>query len=70
MGTHRSANGVKRDRRAGILLHPTSLPGPLGHGDFGHQAYRFIEFLNTNGFKHMMRNLLTNAFLLMRAILY
>lgn len=45
------ANAVKRHRRAGILLHPTSLPGPLGHGDIGHQAYRFIEFLNTSGFK-------------------
>lgn len=42
---------VNRQRRAGVLLHPTSLPGPLGNGDFGHQAYRFIEFLNTHGFK-------------------
>lgn len=51
METHSTANAVNRQRRAGILLHPTSLPGPLGHGDFGHQAYRFIEFLNTSGFK-------------------
>lgn len=42
---------VKRDRRAGVLLHPTSLPNPLSNGDIGHQAYRFIEFLSTNGFK-------------------
>jgi len=42
---------VNRQRRAGVLLHPTSLPGDLSHGDIGHQAYRFIEFLNTNGFK-------------------
>ena len=42
---------VNRQRRAGILLHPTSLPGDLSHGDIGHQAYRFIEFLSTNGFK-------------------
>jgi 4-alpha-glucanotransferase len=34
-----------------VLLHPTSLPGSLGHGDLGHQAYRFIEFLNRHGFK-------------------
>jgi len=34
-----------------VLLHPTSLPGPLVGGDIGHQAYRFIEFLNSNGFK-------------------
>lgn len=42
---------VSRKRRAGVLLHPTSLPGPLSNGDIGHQAYRFIEFLHTNGFK-------------------
>ena len=37
-------------RRAGILLHPTSLPGPLSNGDFGHEAYRFVEFISTCGF--------------------
>jgi len=42
---------VSRKRRAGLLLHPTSFPGEADHGDIGHQAYRFIEFLNTNGFK-------------------
>lgn len=42
---------INRQRRAGVLLHPTSLPGPYGAGDFGHEAYRFIEFLNTHGFK-------------------
>jgi len=36
-------------RRAGILLHPTSLPGANDHGDIGHQAYRFIEFLHASG---------------------
>ncbi|MCW8899983.1 MAG: 4-alpha-glucanotransferase [Gammaproteobacteria bacterium] len=40
-----------RTRRAGILLHPTSLPESIGNGDFGHEAYRFIEFLNSCGFK-------------------
>lgn len=44
-------NTVNRQRRAGILCHPTSLPGPLTNGDMGHEAYRFIEFLNANGFK-------------------
>ncbi len=34
------------DRRlSGILLHPTSLPGPYGIGDLGNGAYRFIDFL-------------------------
>lgn len=42
---------VNRQRRSGVLLHPTSLPGPLLNGDIGHQAYRFIEFLHKNGFK-------------------
>jgi len=42
---------LNRDRRAGVLLHPTSLPGPYKNGDIGHQAYRFIEFLSSSGFK-------------------
>jgi 4-alpha-glucanotransferase len=32
-------------RAAGILLHPTSLPGRYGIGDFGQSAYRFVDFL-------------------------
>jgi 4-alpha-glucanotransferase len=32
-------------RRAGILLHPTSLPGAAGNGDLGPEAYRFVDFL-------------------------
>jgi 4-alpha-glucanotransferase len=32
-------------RKSGILLHPTSLPGDLGIGDFGRWAYRFADFL-------------------------
>lgn len=31
-------------RRAGLLLHPTSLPGRFGCGDLGRQARRFIEY--------------------------
>jgi 4-alpha-glucanotransferase len=33
------------ERSAGILLHPTSLPSKFGIGDFGKDAYRFIDFL-------------------------
>jgi 4-alpha-glucanotransferase len=34
------------DRRAsGMLLHPTSLPGPGGIGSLGEAAYRFIDWL-------------------------
>jgi 4-alpha-glucanotransferase len=34
-----------RDRRSGILLHPTSLPGPHGAGDLGAAAHRFAAWL-------------------------
>lgn len=37
------------ERRAGLLLHPTSLPGPFSQGDLGHEAYRFVEFLAAAG---------------------
>ncbi|KAG0571609.1 hypothetical protein KC19_VG026800 [Ceratodon purpureus] len=36
-------------RRCGILLHPTSLPGPHGIGDLGKDAYKFIEWLKETG---------------------
>jgi 4-alpha-glucanotransferase len=36
-------------RVSGILLHPTSLPGPFGIGDLGPEAYRFIDFLAATG---------------------
>ncbi len=32
-------------RTSGILLHPTSLPGPHGSGDFGPDAHRFVDWL-------------------------
>ena len=32
-------------RASGILLHPTSLPGPLGSGDLGIEARHFIDWL-------------------------
>jgi len=32
-------------RSSGILLHPTSFPGPHGIGDLGQAAYQFIDFL-------------------------
>ena len=37
------------NRSAGILLHPTSLPGKFGIGDIGPNAYRFIDFLKASG---------------------
>lgn len=34
-----------RPRASGILLHPTSLPGPYGIGDLGPAAYEWVEAL-------------------------
>lgn len=36
---------MKFERSSGILLHPTSFPGPDGIGDLGPEAYRFVNFL-------------------------
>ncbi len=38
-----------KQRRAGVLLHPTSLPGDYAGGDIGHHAFRFIDFLSDSG---------------------
>lgn len=38
-------------RASGILLHPTSLPGPYGIGDLGPQAYQFVDWLDSAGCK-------------------
>lgn len=37
------------DRRAGILLHPTSLPSKFGIGDLGKEAFEFIDYLKAAG---------------------
>lgn len=37
------------ERTSGVLLHPTSLPGPHGHGDLGPAAHRFADFLASAG---------------------
>jgi 4-alpha-glucanotransferase len=36
-------------RRSGILLHPTSLPGPHGSGDLGPAAFHFVDWLAAGG---------------------
>ena len=36
-------------RSSGVLLHPTSLPGPHGSGDFGSAAFRFVDWLAQAG---------------------
>ena len=42
---------MKFSRAGGILLHPTSLPGPYGIGDIGPQAFRFVDWLASTGCK-------------------
>ena len=36
-------------RASGVLLHPTSLPGPHGSGDLGSSAYHFVDWLVAGG---------------------
>lgn len=36
-------------RRAGILLHISSLPGPANIGDLGSNAYRFVDYMESAG---------------------
>jgi 4-alpha-glucanotransferase len=44
------SDGFQLGKRAsGVLMHPTSLPGPHGCGDLGHQAHRFADFLADAG---------------------
>ena len=40
---------MKFERSAGVILHPTSLPGPDGIGDLGPEAYRWVDFLAVTG---------------------
>ena len=40
---------MKFERAAGILLHPSSLPGPYGIGDIGPQAHKWLDFLAQAG---------------------
>ncbi len=42
---------MKFPRAAGVLLHPTSLPGPCGIGDLGPDAHRFVDVLASSGIK-------------------
>ena len=40
---------MKLPRTSGVLLHPTSLPGPNGSGDLGASAYHFVDWLVSAG---------------------
>lgn len=38
-----------KTRRAGVLMHPTSLPGDFGVGCIGAEAKAFVEWLASAG---------------------
>ena len=40
---------MKFERKSGVLLHPTSLPGTPGIGTIGETAYKFIDWLSDAG---------------------
>lgn len=40
---------MKFPRKSGVVLHPTSLPGPYGIGDLGEAAYQFVDWLSEAG---------------------
>ena len=45
---HNRISYPDRLRKAGLLLHPISLPGPFGIGDIGPGAYEFVDFLSAS----------------------
>ncbi|MBU2236350.1 4-alpha-glucanotransferase, partial [Patescibacteria group bacterium] len=38
-------------RQSGVLMHISSLPSPYGIGDFGTEAFKFVDFLSKSGQK-------------------
>ncbi len=34
---------------AGVIIHPTSLPGPYGIGEIGEEAYRLVDWMVSAG---------------------
>jgi 4-alpha-glucanotransferase len=44
-----STASLLEQRRCGMLLHPTSLPGSYGIGDFGPAAFAWLEWLASSG---------------------
>jgi len=40
---------MKFERKCGVLLHPTSLPGTPGIGTIGEPAYKFVDWLKSAG---------------------
>jgi 4-alpha-glucanotransferase len=38
-----------KNRRAGVIVHPTSLPGPYGIGEIGIEARKLVDWLQEGG---------------------
>ncbi len=50
--THTSSASTKdKHRAAGVLLHPTSLPGPYGIGDMGDELLTFLDWASRAGLR-------------------
>lgn len=43
-------NRLLERRRSGVILHPTSLPGPGPVGRIGAEAWRFLDWMQAGGF--------------------
>jgi 4-alpha-glucanotransferase len=48
---HTSDSYPMKDRHAGVLLHPTSLPGPYGIGDLGDELIAFLDWAASAGMR-------------------
>src|SRR5258707_14832351 len=49
--THTSVHEPKTKRTAGVLLHPTSLPGRFGIGDLGDELLAFLDWAQSAGLR-------------------
>ncbi|HEY4640788.1 MAG TPA: 4-alpha-glucanotransferase [Thermoanaerobaculia bacterium] len=48
---HTSEAYAMKERNAGVLLHPTSLPGPYGAGDLGDELIGFLDWAASAGMR-------------------
>jgi 4-alpha-glucanotransferase len=46
-----TSSGAVAHRTAGVLLHPTSLPGRYGIGDLGDELVAFLDWVQSAGFR-------------------
>ena len=51
VGSEQRVEWTPEDRAAGLLLHPTSLPGRFAVGDLGPGAYEAVDWMAAAGFR-------------------